>query len=100
MRDGASVARSVKRQRALAVDVTAVSGNRPRLSVNDMIRSHQQRWWDREPERAGRFQIDDELELRGLLDREIAGVRAPENLIDVRCSASRDVGEASRSRER
>src|SRR5262245_18978282 len=55
----------------------------PSFSLDDMVRSEQQRRRDREAERLCRSEIDDQLELRGLLDRKIPGFRTPQDLVDV-----------------
>jgi hypothetical protein len=41
--------------------------------VDYFIGSQQQRWRDREPKRLGGRQVDDQFELGGLLDGQIAG---------------------------
>src|SRR5262245_40469669 len=43
-------------------------------SLDDLIRPQQQRWRYGQPQRLGGFQIDQQLKLRRLLDREIAGI--------------------------
>src|SRR5882724_6242440 len=48
---------------------------------DDLIRTSQQRRRDRQPERLGGLEVDDQLELRGLLHREIGRFRALENLV-------------------
>src|ERR1700687_2069569 len=40
-------------------------------SLNHLVRSNQQRLWDRKPERPRCFQIDDQLEARRLLDGKV-----------------------------
>ena len=46
------------------------------------------RWRHIEAERLGGLEIDDQLDFRGLLDREVAGLCSLENLVDVgRCPA-------------
>jgi hypothetical protein len=50
---------------------------------DDLIRPPQQRLRNREPERFGSLEIDDELELRGLLHREVARFGALEDLVHV-----------------
>ena len=52
-------------------------------SLNDMVRSGQQGGWDCETERLRGPQVNDEVELRGLLDRKVAGIGAPENPVHV-----------------
>ena len=56
-----------------------------------LVRTQQQRVRDREAERLRRREIDDQLELRGLLDGEIGGLRAFENLIYVSGGATKQV---------
>src|SRR5438128_12262232 len=48
--------------------------------MNDLIRPPQQRLRNREPERLGGLEVDDQLELGWLLDGKIAGLGALENL--------------------
>jgi hypothetical protein len=51
-------------------------------SLNDLVRALQQRLRDGDAEHLRGLQVDRELELRRLLDREIGGLRALENLVD------------------
>jgi hypothetical protein len=37
-------------------------------SANHLFRQDQERWWHRDPKRLGSLEIDDQLELHGLLD--------------------------------
>src|SRR5215471_16516412 len=60
-------------------------------SLNDLVGSHQQRLWDRQPQRLRGLQIDDKLELRGLLDGEVAGVRTLQNPVHVGRGAPRQI---------
>jgi hypothetical protein len=54
---------------------------RPKRGLLDhVVGPQQQRVRDREAERLRRLQIDDELELGGLLDRLVGGLRALEDL--------------------
>src|SRR5262245_22626336 len=67
--------------------------------LDHLIRPRQQRGWDREAERLGGLEIDDELKLRGLLDGEISGLGALQDSVDVellfgRCRAARRVRSA------
>ena len=49
-------------------------GHKPvEFLLNDLIRPLQQRWRDRQPEGLGGLQIDDQLELRWLLDGQVDG---------------------------
>ena len=52
-------------------------------SLDGVVGSLEQRLGDREPERLRRLQIDDQLELAGLLDGQVARLGAPEDLVDV-----------------
>jgi hypothetical protein len=52
-------------------------------SFNGLIRPQQQRWRDRKAKRLGRLQVDDQLEPRGLLDRDVGRLGALEDLVDV-----------------
>src|SRR5712691_8034086 len=51
-------------------------------SLNDSIRAQQYGLRDREAEGPGRLQIDDELELRGVLDGNVRRTRALDDLVD------------------
>src|SRR5262245_20113119 len=57
----------------------------PRLasSLEDLVRTGQQRRRDRQAERLGGLQVDHQLELCRLLDGEIGGPRAFQDLGDV-----------------
>src|SRR5262245_10677027 len=50
--------------------------------VDDLVGSDQNGLWDREPKSLGGFEIDHQLELRGLLDGKLAGLGALEDLVD------------------
>src|SRR6266849_1514737 len=63
-------------------DQHALPGTRP-PSVNDLIRALQERWRDRQPDRLRGSEIYDQLELGGLLDREVGGFGALEDLVHV-----------------
>src|SRR2546422_5529297 len=66
------------RERPARWSVTLGSGS----SVNHLIRAQQERLRDREPERLRGLEIDHQIELPRLLDREIGGRRAPYGLFD------------------
>src|SRR2546423_879341 len=53
-------------------------------SFDELIGASQHRLRDREAKRFGGLEIDDQLELRRLLDREVGRLRAPEDLVHVR----------------
>src|SRR5262245_54029410 len=50
-------------------------------ALGDLVRSEQQRRWNREAERAGGLRVDDQLEPGRLLDREIRRLRPLEDLV-------------------
>src|SRR4029453_1623996 len=52
---------------------------RPFSWIDPLIRPQQERRWDRQAESFGGPEVDDQLELRGLLNRQIGGVGALEN---------------------
>src|SRR5258708_32828605 len=60
-------------------------------SINDLIRLSQQRLRDREAEGFGGLEVDDQLELRRLLDREIPRLRALEDLVDEESRAPEEI---------
>src|SRR5882724_2020727 len=66
----------------LGSDQHALPGARP-PSVNDLIRASQERRRDRQPDRLRGSEIYDQLELRGLLDGQVGGFGALEELVHV-----------------
>jgi hypothetical protein len=53
----------------------------PRVgSLDDVVRPRQQRRWDREAEGVRGLEVNRELEPRGLLDGQVGGFRAVQNL--------------------
>src|SRR5467141_1888068 len=52
-------------------------------SLNHLIRPLQERRRDRQAERLGGLHVDDQLELRGLLDGQVGGLGALEDLVHV-----------------
>src|SRR5712692_1984197 len=62
--------------------------------LDHLVRPPQQRLRDREAEGLGGLQVDHKFELRGLLDREIAGLGALEDLVDKASGAATQVGKA------
>jgi len=53
------------------------------LSLDHLIGAGEERGWNAKPKRLSGLQIDHQLELRGLLDRQISWVRASEDEVDV-----------------
>ena len=62
--------------------ITTVASIGPRL-FNHLVRPLQERRRDRQAESLGDLEVDHEFERSGLLDRQIGGLGAPENLVDV-----------------
>ena len=56
--------------------------NSRRSSFDHLVGAQQERFRDRQAERLGGREIDDELEFGRLLDRDIAGLRPAQNLVD------------------
>src|SRR5437899_1495427 len=52
--------------------------------LDHLIRSQQESLRNRQTERLGCFEVDDQLELGGLLDRQITGASAAKDLVDER----------------
>src|SRR6266404_8044680 len=52
-------------------------------SLNYFIRAHHQRLWDGDAERLCGLDIDDQLDSGRLLDRQVGGLGAFEDLVDV-----------------
>ncbi len=57
--------------------------------LDDLICPQQQRWGDREPQRLGGFEVDHQLELARVLDREVGGLGALEDPVHLQCIACR-----------
>src|SRR2546425_12717603 len=64
--------------------VAAANRNVARRSFDDLIRAHEQRLRDRQPERLRGPVVDDQLELGRLLDGKVGGLGTPEDLVHVR----------------
>src|SRR6266568_5510317 len=62
-------------------------------SLDHLVRAQKQRLRDCEAECPGGLQVDDNIELSGLLDREIAWLRALENLVHVASGTTVEVGK-------
>src|SRR5262249_17782123 len=61
--------------------------------LNDLVRPRQHRGRDREAEGLRRLEVDDELELGGLLDGEVGRLGALEESVDVAGRAAMQVGK-------
>jgi hypothetical protein len=51
--------------------------------ANHLTRLEQDAWRDGQAERVGGLEIDDELKLHGLLDRQVRGFRPSEDLVHI-----------------
>src|SRR5215471_2294234 len=74
------------------VRCSVMLGSRPSL-LNNLIGPQQQRLRDGEAKRLGGLEIDNQLELGGLLDGEIGRLRAFQNLVHVDRRATKHVAE-------
>src|SRR3990172_3202692 len=63
------------------------------LSLNDLIRPLEERLRDRQAEGLGGLEVDHQLELRRLLDGQVGGLGALEDLIDIRGGTSEQVSK-------
>src|SRR3979409_1016370 len=61
--------------------------------LDNLVRPAQQGVWDREAEGLGRLEVDDQLELRWLLDGKVAGLGAFENLVHVGSGAPKQISK-------
>src|SRR5438876_4471746 len=68
-------------------------------SLDDLVRPNENRLRDRQAERLGGLEVDHEFELSGLLDGEIGGFCALEDLVDVPCCAPNHVDSARTVRD-
>src|SRR6266849_2717513 len=59
--------------------------------LDHLVRKDEQVWRQRQAEGLGRLEVDDELKLRGLLHRQLPGLGALQDLVDVRGDALIDV---------
>src|SRR5690349_19577675 len=85
---GSAKTRSGPRARRPAALANAAFFTNSRRLIAPLLFDHlvgplQERWRDREPERPGGPEVDDQLELRGLLDGQVGGPGALEDLVDV-----------------
>jgi hypothetical protein len=52
-------------------------------SLDHLVRQEQDGRWDREAQRLGGLQVDDQLKFRGLLHRQVGGLGALEDLVHI-----------------
>ena len=57
--------------------------SRPSRSLDHFVSNEQHRLRDRQAKRSGCLETDHKAEARGLLDRKVTGLRAPQNPVDV-----------------
>ena len=57
-------------------------------SLDHVIRPLQERLRDLQPEGLGGLEVDDQLELCGLLDGQVGGLGAFEDLVDIVCGTA------------
>ena len=55
----------------------------PSASLDNLVGAQQERFGDHQAERLSGREIEDELEFGGLLDRDVAGLCAPQNLVPI-----------------
>src|SRR5262249_8722790 len=67
----------------LSVLFPCASTQNRKASLDHLIRPRQQRGWDREAERFGGLEVDDQLELRRLLDGQVGRFCTFEDLVDL-----------------
>jgi hypothetical protein len=68
-------------------------------SFDDVVRAQEERLRNGEPEHLRGLQGDHQLEYGRLLDGEVARFAPLKNLVNVRCSAARDIAETRAHRK-
>src|SRR5207237_3807419 len=63
-------------------------------SLNHLVGTKQNFLWNAQTNRLGGIQVDEQLELDGLLDRQVSGLCAFEDLVNVGCRAPIEIGIA------
>ena len=66
----------------------------PIPSLDHFVGRGQQRWRHGEPQRFGGLEINDQLETRRLFDRQIAGLCAFQDLVDIADRAAEIIGKS------
>jgi hypothetical protein len=65
----------------------------PARLLDHLGRLEQEHRGDREAERLGGLEVDDKLKLHGLLDGQVRGLRAPEDLVHIDGAAPHEILE-------
>src|SRR5438132_7531741 len=78
-----SLTAAPRQEAARPPSVSARRGTFAGSSLDYLVRPQQQRLRNRQPEGLGGLEIDDQLELRGLLHRKIRRFRAPEDFVHI-----------------
>src|SRR5882724_13608393 len=73
---------------------SASRGHDDLLSADHLIRLEEERRGNREPERLSGLEIDDQLELRRLLHRQVGGLSPLEDLVHIDSSSAAEVARA------
>jgi len=64
-------------------------------SFDHLVGAGEQRNWEREPERLGSLEVDDQLDFSGLLDRQGGGLLAFENSAGVDADLTVRIGKTA-----
>src|SRR6266567_1831082 len=77
-----------------AASPRSVTARAAMASFDDLVGAHEDRLWDRQPERLRGLEIDDQLEGGRLLDRQVGGLGALEDLSRVNAGLAIDSRKA------
>src|SRR5215831_11676847 len=83
-----------RRRSVITPSLPRFYGLRSPTLFNNLVGPQQERPRDRQPKRLRRLEVDDQLELRGLLHREFAWLSPIQDLIHIRSGTSPPVCEA------
>ena len=88
--DVAMAPKAVLRTTGFGLPLPTRSGHSRGL-LDHLVGAREDRWRDRQTERLGGLQIDDELEFGWLLDGQVGRLGTFENFVDIRSSAPEEV---------
>src|SRR5215467_8240548 len=88
---GAAIRRFVPKAAASNRSINSLLDHLGLSLFDDLVGAQQERFWDRQAKRLGGRQIDDEIELCRLLDRDVGWLRSAQNLVDIVSSAPEQV---------